>query len=52
MIVDRCFRPDCVQRNPQMHPDVPAAAADLSGYSASAPQPTITPKRIIAEGAF
>ena len=33
-----------------MQSGVPAAKVGLGGYCASAPQPTVTPKRIIAEG--
>ncbi|MGR3938925.1 nuclear transport factor 2 family protein [Streptomyces sp. BRA346] len=48
--LDRYWDPGYLQHNPQMLNGVPAAKAGLGGYFASAPQLTVTPKRIIAEG--
>ncbi|WP_329265765.1 nuclear transport factor 2 family protein [Streptomyces pseudovenezuelae] len=48
--LDRYWDPGYLQHNPQMLSGVPAAKAGLGGYFASAPQLTVTPKRIIAEG--
>lgn len=48
--LDRYWDPGYLQHNPQMQSGVPAAKAGLGGYFASAPQLTVTPKRIIAEG--
>ncbi|MFM9593041.1 nuclear transport factor 2 family protein [Streptomyces scabiei] len=48
--LDRYWDPGYLQHNPQMQSGVPAAKAGLGGYFASAPDLTVTPKRIIAEG--
>lgn len=48
--LDRYWDPSYLQHNPQMLNGVPAAKTGLGGYFASAPQLTVTPKRIIAEG--
>ncbi|WP_046733718.1 nuclear transport factor 2 family protein [Streptomyces humi] len=48
--LDRYWAPDYLQHNPQMLNGVAAAKAGLGGYFASAPQLTVTPERIIAEG--
>ncbi|MEW2306752.1 nuclear transport factor 2 family protein [Streptomyces sp. NPDC006655] len=48
--LDRYWDPGYLQHNPQMLNGVPAAKTGLGGYFASAPQLTVTPKRIIAEG--
>jgi len=48
--LDRYWDPGYLQHNPQMQNGVAAAKVGLGGYFASAPQLTVTPKRIIAEG--
>ncbi|BBC35128.1 hypothetical protein SGFS_064220 [Streptomyces graminofaciens] len=48
--LDRYWDAGYLQHNPQMQNGVAAGKAGLGGYFASAPQLTVTPKRIIAEG--
>ncbi|WP_338681720.1 ester cyclase [Streptomyces acidiscabies] len=48
--LDRYWDAGYLQHNTQMQSGVPAAKAGLGGYFASAPQLTVTPKRVIAEG--
>ncbi|MFJ9909878.1 ester cyclase [Streptomyces sp. NPDC101152] len=48
--LDRYWDPGYLQHNTQMQSGVPAAKVGLGNYFASAPQLTVTPKRIIAEG--
>ncbi|MEV0536795.1 nuclear transport factor 2 family protein [Kitasatospora sp. NPDC050463] len=48
--LDRYWDPGYLQHNPQMRNGVAAAKVGLGGYFASAPQLTVTPERIIAEG--
>ncbi|MEU9282975.1 nuclear transport factor 2 family protein [Streptomyces sp. NPDC048341] len=48
--LDRYWDPGYLQHNPQMQNGVAAAKVGLGGYFTSAPQLTVTPKRIIAEG--
>ncbi|MFM9608784.1 nuclear transport factor 2 family protein [Streptomyces niveiscabiei] len=48
--LDRYWDPGYLQHNTQMQSGVPAAKTGLGGYFASAPQLTVIPKRIIAEG--
>ncbi|MEU2776707.1 nuclear transport factor 2 family protein [Streptomyces sp. NPDC007162] len=48
--LDRYWDPGYLQHNTQMLNGVPAAKTGLGGYFASAPQLTVTPKRIVAEG--
>ncbi|MGW2518890.1 nuclear transport factor 2 family protein [Streptomyces sp. NPDC001617] len=48
--LDRYWDAGYLQHNPQMQNGVAAGKAGLGGYFAAAPQLTVTPKRIIAEG--